>query len=381
MKKTSLSVIIILTTIFLYLLTAELFIIPNYKAVFYIINFIFWVLLSLILLFIYKIKFNRKRVKYDSIQIIIISIITYYLIYYGIGIISGFLRNSYSLDFISIVKNLFWSFSLIISMEYVRSLLLLKIKRKKVYYVIMVLLFTLAEIIFDLRTSNLNNMVSFFEVFLGTFLPALSKNILLTYMTSKVGCSSAIIYRILIELMIYVLPIFPNIDKYALAIINFIFPFIIIYFLSNVYRKDEQEYLLTKKNPNRIIYLFTIIISFFIVSLVLGIFRYKLIAIASDSMVPSFSRGYGVIYKKIDSNYIANIKENDILVYKTNEAFIVHRVVNIDVNNKRVYTKGDNNKNYDFNPVYPEQFVGIVKIYIPYVGYPSLWFLELLERK
>ena len=39
-------------------------------------------------------------------------------------------------------------------------------------------------------------------------------------------------------------------------------------------------------------------------------------------------------------------------------------------------TQGDNNNVPDSNMVYADQIIGCVKLYIPYIGYPSVWFSE-----
>ena len=44
-------------------------------------------------------------------------------------------------------------------------------------------------------------------------------------------------------------------------------------------------------------------------------------------------------------------------------------------------TQGDNNGAPDENWVEPEQILGYVKLYIPYVGYPSVWFSQKILGK
>ena len=83
--------------------------------------------------------------------------------------------------------------------------------------------------------------------------------------------------------------------------------------------------------------------------------------------------GHFALYK----NNKLNI--GDIIVFNKNNYIIVHRIVSIkNVNNEiRYFTKGDANKEIDKGYITNSQIKGIVKINIPIIGKPTLWFRNL----
>ncbi|HBC85160.1 MAG TPA: signal peptidase I, partial [Clostridiales bacterium] len=114
-----------------------------------------------------------------------------------------------------------------------------------------------------------------------------------------------------------------------------------------------------------------------------GLFPYKPVAVMSNSMVPDFYRGYIVISKKIKKDDIKEIKVGDILEYQLESNVIIHRVIEIEEKDgTRLFTtKGDNNDFPDMKKVEEKQVLGIVKFKIPYAGYPSVWFSEILFKR
>lgn len=106
-------------------------------------------------------------------------------------------------------------------------------------------------------------------------------------------------------------------------------------------------------------------------------------AVMSNSMVPDFYRGYIVISKKIKKDDIKEIKVGDILEYQLESNVIIHRVIEIEEKDgTRLFTtKGDNNDFPDMKKVEEKQVLGIVKFKIPYAGYPSVWFSEILFKR
>jgi signal peptidase I len=96
-----------------------------------------------------------------------------------------------------------------------------------------------------------------------------------------------------------------------------------------------------------------------------------MLAVVSNSMTPTFERGDLIFVKGVDS--ISNIKIGDIIVYQDSSGKeIVHRVVNIDLSDNMVTTRGDANPNND-PPFSFDRVKGKVLFWIPRIGYISLW--------
>ena len=86
--------------------------------------------------------------------------------------------------------------------------------------------------------------------------------------------------------------------------------------------------------------------------------------------------------KKLSNEDIYNLKVNEIVQYKYESHVVVHRIVKvIDNNGDRLFiTKGDYNDTPDKKPVRPEQIIGVVNIKIPLIGYPAVWFSEVIKN-
>ena len=99
----------------------------------------------------------------------------------------------------------------------------------------------------------------------------------------------------------------------------------------------------------------------------------------SNSMVPVFSRGDIIIIKKIEEEDVKYLEEGQVIEYKVaSGSSIVHRIQKVDyTGTKKVFTtKGDNNISADSEKVQESQVKGIVKMVIPYIGYPSVYFSQ-----
>lgn len=100
---------------------------------------------------------------------------------------------------------------------------------------------------------------------------------------------------------------------------------------------------------------------------VLGFQCYNVI---SPSMEPKFMVGDLIYVKAVDPT---TIKEGDIITFIVNEDLVVgtHRVVRVDAENQRFYTKGDANEIEDKDPVHFNNVIGVPKFSIPKLGYVS----------
>lgn len=97
---------------------------------------------------------------------------------------------------------------------------------------------------------------------------------------------------------------------------------------------------------------------------------YRVFNIVSGSMEPVFSAGDLIYVKEVDP---ATIVPGDIITFVLNEDLVVatHRVVRIDTEKERFYTKGDANETEDGSPVHFKNLIGIPQFSIPGLGYVS----------
>lgn len=97
---------------------------------------------------------------------------------------------------------------------------------------------------------------------------------------------------------------------------------------------------------------------------------YQCFTVISGSMEPKYSVGDLIYVKKVDAS---TIQVGDDITFILNEDLVVatHRVVRIDAENQRLYTKGLANEIEDSDPVHFNNVIGVPKFAIPKLGYVS----------
>ena len=97
---------------------------------------------------------------------------------------------------------------------------------------------------------------------------------------------------------------------------------------------------------------------------------YQCYTVISGSMEPVYKVGDLLYVKEVDPN---TIKEGDAITFILNEDLVVatHKVVRIDKENQRFYTKGEANEVEDSEPVHFNNVIGVPQFSIPKLGYVS----------
>lgn len=344
------------------------------------IIFAFLLLLLIVLNFITGFEKNRKRFKKDGIILSIIFTLSYLFTIYVSGLFLGFERNGYSLSLLNIFRNSFPILVVILVSEFLRFELNTKSENQKSLIVLSSILFVLVDINIAMQMYDFSNLNDLLEMAALVTLPSITKNILLTYFSLKFGFASTLIYRIIMELYIYLVPILPDFNIYLESIITFIYPLILLKITKLMLKADEKiEEVVKGKNISRFVNIFIILIMFVIVLLTSGIFKYYFLSIGSGSMTPNINKGDVVIVEKYNENEIENIEKGDILVYKKENQVVVHRVVEVNQDDEITFrTKGDNNDDEDAWIINEKDVIGIAKFRIPLVGYPTVWLNEAL---
>lgn len=359
-----------------------LFLINISTNIFYIIGFIALELLLLVKYFgISKIYDKYKR---ENILNILIVIFSYYFITYLLGLYVGFVQSSYIIKLGYMIKNLVPSLLVIIISEILRYEYISKGKKSKLVIFLSVVFFILVDAITKINGYNLKDMGVLITFVASIIVPSIAKNVFLTYECYKAGYKASIIYRCLMELPIYMLPILPNLGVYVNSSIEVIIPSVIFYLSYELYRdKDKKEKVRNRKAYDIFFYII-IIILLVIMALTSGLFKYHAIAVGSGSMTPNINKGDAVIVEKLSVEEIKNIEVGEILVFRKDGVTIVHRVVQINKitdDKYYFYTKGDNNNSYDGYPISIENIVGVAKGKIRYIGYPTVILNEILEGR
>lgn len=377
MKKILTNLKIIIVILFLYLLTYNYFINLGFNTTIY--NIIFWIIFLIFTYFLIGYTNNRSILKKQTIQYVIIYCIIYLLVIYFLGIVTGFNYSPFLHNLKSILKNIIPLITIIICRELIRYMIIFKGRFNKKFVNLVTLLFILIDIVTVINLYKFSTGLLIFSFIGEVILKSLYNNYLETIIAYNTGPIPNIVYRIILECYIYLVPIIPDLGIYLTTMVNIILPVLLVLKLNNI---NLNYKLISKKKVNiskKYITIPIFILLAILISLVSGLFRYKMIAVGSNSMLPIISKGDAVIYEKVSS--IDKLNEDDILVFKNEGVIYIHRIVEISKKNKdiTIYTKGDNNAMNDEFTTSKEEVIGVVKQKIKYIGYPTIWLSELFD--
>lgn len=341
---------------------------------------LFWIIMMAFLIFKYGLIKDRNYLKNSTIRIVIISIFSYFLITYGLGLITGFNNNVFNLGIVNNFKNMIFPFTVIICQEIIRYIYAKKCQYDIKPYIFITLIYIFLDIVIEFNSSMLNNSEAIFLFICLTIAPKIAHQLLYSYITYKISYVPTIIIRLVFELYIYIMPIFPNLGNYINSVLGVIYPYIVYKMINkNVkYYDKSDKYVVSLRR--KYIYFPLILILTIVVILVSGLAKYQLVAIGSGSMEPVIYRGDAVLLKK--TNNYDEIKIGTVLAYKKEGVLITHRVVGINkkLGNYVFKTKGDNNKEIDNYDILQDEVIGIVIYNIKYIGYPTIWINEKFSK-
>ena len=374
---------IIINILIIFVVFKNILLIPLSNNVFtYIVNPVFWILLVVYSYFVLRETYGRYKHKTDKVKLTIIVLLSYLILYLASGLLLGYQSTPYSHAFINILKNIWALILVVILKEYIRFILVKNSKKSNINYVIIVLLFTCLEMSFTTFFLNITTISSLMQYFFGILLPLIVQNMLLTYLMSVSGLVPAITYKVFLESMFILLPIFPKTNWFINGMLGILLPFVMFIVIYSFIEKKNTLYSLDRKykRTRRItIYLLAVILILFFY----GTFKYRPVGVMSNSMYPTFQRGDAVIIENINSDNILSIEKGTVIMYNLDSTAVIHRVVEIvyedDV--KLYRTKGDYNTLPDSKLVKEEQILGIEKFSIPYIGYPSVILQTIINKQ
>ncbi|MBQ6477616.1 MAG: signal peptidase I [Bacilli bacterium] len=335
-------------------------------------NVIFLSLLLIVFNRIFIIERDRHRYLKDILFEILLFTLTYFVFFYLLGFIVGITKTNYY-NLSSIVNIIIPITLYIILREILRYNMLCKADGNKNLTILVVILFILFDIFNSYHFTKFSNQYELLKFISLLVLPVIAKNISYSYVSKKMGYKPVIVFELIFVLYPYLLPVIPNPNAYIMSVIYLLVPVLFAYKISKFFnlRKDDlipRDYM-KKKFTGIMLPTIIIIILVYFYS---GYFRYFAIAIASGSMEPKIYRGDIVI---VDQKF-SNLKKGDVIAFKQNNIIIVHRIVKIIKYDKSnlYYTKGDANNKMDDFITEKDMIVGKVKIKLPLIGYPTVWF-------
>lgn len=337
----------------------------------------------LITLGIFKVFFGFEKDRHRYIKEVMFEIaifmMIFFILFYLLGIYIGFARIENYLTAYGMKTFIIPLVLTILVKEYLRYQMVSKSDGSFILTCTTCMLFILIDVSDPIYYANFKTSYGAFIFLAMTLFPAISSNIVCTYITKKVGYKPIILYLLIMNLYQYIIPIIPNPDKYITSVIKLVVPVLMVFRITKFFKADEDEDLNRNYNKKRYwIIIFPTIFIIIIVYFTSGYFHYHAIAIASGSMEPKIYKGDVVVIEKIDDKY-GDLKVGQVVAYKYEGVMIVHRLTKIEKvgDNYYFYTKGDNNANEDNYVVRQEMIYGTVDVKIPYIGIPTVWLNEV----
>lgn len=230
--------------------------------------------------------------------------------------------------------------------------------------------------------------LSSFENFIDTLmlcvLPCVASNFLYHRVSDRFGPVAVVPYKLILFLYPYVFSVRPQIPEALLAFARIAIPIGIFFFIGLLYKTRSRYKVsdsVTSKAKKRLYTGATVAavaLAIAFVMLVSGVLPYKMIVIVTGSMTGTIDKGDAVIYRTYDGQ---TLQTDDVIVFEKDGALIVHRIV--DITNRdgeiRYSTKGDANDSVDSGYITDGQIVGLVKLKIINMGYPSIWIRSLFK--
>lgn len=374
---------IVLSLILAYVLvyfTLVIQFIPEYST---LINALFTIFILGISYFLYGFqKCSINKLRRDIIIEVFIGIFIYFTVIYLIGLFTGYLKNVYSLNIFSIIKNIAVPLIITIGLELTRYIIVSSNRDAKNIIVLYTLAIMLLDIAFNFYMVDLT-LVAIFVFFTTIVLPLILKNIVLSYLSYQVGYQACLVYTIPICIYTFVVPVFSYLGNYLTCMLGVTLPSLIFIYSSRMISSSLSES--TKKvHVLRILFLDIPLIVFFIILTILisGYFNYHLIGVDTSKIEPQIKRGDAVIiYKKLET---IDYRRNDIVAYLEGDKIIIDSLSKVEDEDEvvKLYVTSEikDKKDKIYKEIKEEQLLGrYTSFRVPKIAYPTIWFKEFIK--
>lgn len=302
--------------------------------------------------------------------------VVYVMLYYVAGIAFGITKVT--IGEIVFSQYIVPIFVIIVCSEITR--VIVRAQEDRLSNVISYISFVVAEVVVYYTIDDIFSYKRFVDIIAMVFLPAVLSNLLYHYLAKRYGFLPNIAYRLIITLYPYVIPYKTGIPNSILAFVNLILPLLVYLFIDYLYEKKKKYALSRHSKIGVALTAVVVVLMTSLIMLISNVFQFGAYVIATESMTGELNKGDIAIYERYDDD--DTIVEGDIVVFKSDSRYVVHRVVDIaHINGEtRYYTKGDANDELDVGYITESDVKGIVELKLPYFGYPTLWLRELVNK-
>lgn len=369
----------------------KLFIFELMILIVLVLNSFVWNILSsykisiflLVILLIFKAAFglekDKQRYWKDLMLEVIIFLVAFFILYYLLGIIISFYKTKNYYTFEGITEFIIPTILYVTLREYLRFNFMRKSEGSRLLFIMAIIIFTLFDITTAIYVTKFSSSYNIFIFIALTLLPSLSLNMVFSYFVLKTGYKPLLLYSIITNLYVYLLPIVPNPNEYIASVIEFVLPITLGYRFHTLLKKTDKKTIGKEYRQKNYIPIMTALLAIVVlVYFTSGYFHYWTIAVASGSMEPHISKGDVAVIEKIDKQY-DTLKKGQVIAFKYNNVVVVHRLVNIveEKGEYFFYTKGDANADPDNFVIRQKEVIGIVNHKIPFIGIPTVLLNEM----
>lgn len=317
-------------------------------------------------------SYNRRMV------LLLMTVIAalFVLLHYLTGISYGFSYTEYPFSFKNVITIILPIVLIVVTTELMRGVVLAGECMPAT------ILFYLASVVADVMIfSGIVGVLSFnkfMDLVAQTFLPAILANVMYNYMSRRYGALPNVVYRLIITLYPYIIPIIPLTPDSFVALIKLILPIGVYLFIDLLYEKKKKYARTRGRVLSGVLTAVVVILLVGLIMLVSCQFTFGLIVIGSESMSGEINKGDAVLYERYDDQ---TIEVGQVLVFNKGKTLVIHRVIDIKKINGEVryFTKGDANDTPDGGYITDKDIVGLTNLKIPLVGYPTIWIRNIFE--
>ena len=312
--------------------------------------------------------------KGQVLMLMTVIALLYLMLYFLTGLYFGLGRTTEYTP-LSILTEALPIASAVISVEYLRNILLCE--KSTGVATGALIASVLLDVVLTLRPGALNSADRVMEL-AGIIAPSICAALLYNYLTRRYGIKPIISFRLITILYIYFIPMLPKMNDVLQVVIKTALPVVIYLFIDALYEKKPKIARKRSRGFAAVALSLSSAALLFVIAVVSCQFRFGALVIGSDSMTGELSVGDVAVYESYGDE---EIDVSDVIVFNRNGSKIIHRVIkkeNIDGEN-RYTTKGDANEDADPGYRTDSDIIGIVKLKIPYVGYPTVWLQNIFE--
>lgn len=292
---------------------------------------------------------------------------------FATGFLDGFGKSPYDHSFPGIMINILHFVPMLIGVEVARFWFINGLFKKKPTLGVIVISFFFTLLAFSpQRFMSLQTGLDRATFAGNLFLPALTENMLASYLALFGGVMPALIYRGTLLAIEWFSPVLPDPGLILKAIVGTFVPVFCIVFLNSLYQREVLR-IRRKDKESGIGWLVASIASVLVIWFAIGVFSVFPNVIISGSMSPEIEVGDVVLIQRM---HPTEIELGDIVIYNAGNVRITHRVIEIKEDARGLplfITQGDANARPDSSPVEAEQVLGKVINIVPRIGRITIW--------